>query len=92
MLTFGINVVIFYSYYYDIVSLLIYKEQGTCAKVNHMLSQLAKKTCSRWEMMRQAIAMDQLVMEQMQKKPQGLLVKATVLTAPRDKVPTCEML
>lgn len=55
-----------------------------------MLSQLAKKIDTRWEMMRQAIAMDQLVMAQIQKKPQGLLAKPVVPTAPSNKVPTCE--
>lgn len=45
-----------------------------------MLSQLAKKIYTRWEMMRQAIATDQLILEQMQKKPQGLFTKPMVLT------------
>lgn len=45
-----------------------------------MLSQLAKKIYTRWEMMRQAIATDQLILEQMQKKPQGLFAKPMVLT------------
>lgn len=57
-----------------------------------MLSQLAKKIYTRWEMMRQAIRMDQLIMEQMQKKPQGLFVKPMVLTTHGIKVSTCETL
>lgn len=57
-----------------------------------MLSQLAKKIYTRWEMMRQAIRMYQLVMEQMQKKPQGLLAIPVVLTTHEIKVSTCETL
>lgn len=57
-----------------------------------MLSQLAKKIYTRWEMMRQAIATDKLVMEQKQKKLQGFLAKPMELTAPRNKVSTCETL
>lgn len=57
-----------------------------------MLSQLAKKIYTRWEMMRQAIAMDKLVMEQMQKKLQGFLAKPMEPTAARNKVSACETL
>lgn len=54
-----------------------------------MLSQLAKKMYTRWETMRQAIETDQLVLEQMQKKPQGLPTKPSVVTAPRKEMSTC---
>lgn len=57
-----------------------------------MLSQLAKKIYTRWEMMRQAIATDKLVMEQMQKKLQGFLAKPMEPTAARNKVSACETL
>lgn len=43
-------------------------------------------------MMRQAIATDKLVMEQMQKKLQGLLAKPMEPAAPRNKVSGCETL
>lgn len=39
--------------------------------------------------MREVTEMDQLVLEQMLKKPQGLLTKPSVVTAPKKEMSTC---